>query len=97
MVSMSAQKLFSIVCNKHSSKNLNRPTLHNLRITNPLKASLDLAFTNFQILQLMENVGPPNSLLSMLVLFNEEQKRVKIEDLIKVNVFFSFSGNKFLA
>lgn len=45
----------------------------------------------------MENVGPPNSLLSMLVLFNEEQKRVKIEDLIKVNVFFSFSGNKFLA
>ena len=91
MVPMPAQKLFGIVCNKHGSKNLNRSSLHNLRITNPLKASLDLAFTNFQILQLMENVGP----VSMLVLFNEEQKRVKIEDLIKVNVFFSFSGNKF--
>ena len=102
MVSMPAQKLFGIVCNKHGSKNLNRSTLHNLRITYPLKASLDLAsvrwryspprrrplkfvchafislrdkrtpkdvcgeatldlaFTNFKILQLMENAGPPN-------------------------------------
>ena len=49
------KKLFGIVCNKHGSKNLNRSTLHNLRITNPLKA-----FTNFKILKLMENVGPPN-------------------------------------
>ena len=93
MVPMPAQKLFGIVCNKHDSKNLNRSTLHNLRITNPLKASLDLnAFTNFQILQLMENVVPPNRFDASS---NEEQKRVKIEDVIKVNVFFSFSGNKF--
>ena len=94
MVPMPAQKLFGIVCNKHGSKNLNRSTLHNLRITNPLKASLDLAFTNFQILQLTENVGPPNRLdETMPVLLNEEPKTVKIEDFINVNVFFSFSRN----
>lgn len=89
MVPMPAQKLFSIVCNKHGSKNLNLSTLHNLRITNPLKA-----FTNFKILQLTENVGPPNRLdETMLVRLNEEPKTVKIEDFINVNVFFSFSGN----
>ena len=89
MVPMPAQKLFSIVCNKHGSKNLNLSTLHNLRITNPLKA-----FTNFKILQLTENVGPPNRLdETMPVLLNEEPKTVKIEHFINVNVFFSFSRN----
>ena len=89
MVPMLAQKLFGIVCNKHGSKNLNLSTLHNLRITNPLKA-----FTNFIILLLTENVGPPNRVdETMPVLLNEEPKKVKIEDFINVNVFFSFSGN----